>query len=75
MAIVVSLEAAWHELNNRRPTPEATIEAIKHSVRTRGLAALKEPATRERLSRCDRAAWRALDDWLDSFKRKSQQCG
>jgi hypothetical protein len=53
----------------RRPTPEATIEAIKHEVKTRGLAALKEPANRERLSRCDEAAHKALDHWLDNFKK------
>jgi hypothetical protein len=40
-------------------TPQTTIEAIMHSVRSRGLAALKEPATLERLSRCDK---RALDE-------------
>ncbi len=56
----------------RRPTPEATIEAIKHTVRTSGLAALKEPATRERLSRCDEAAIKTLDDWLDNFKQEAE---
>jgi hypothetical protein len=53
----------------RRPTPEATIEAIKYEVRTHGLAALNEPANRERLSRCDEAAIRTLDDWLTKFKK------
>ena len=38
------------------PTPDATIEAIMYSVRERGLSALDEPATRERLARCDAAA-------------------
>ena len=40
----------------RRPTPQTTIEAIMYCVRERGLAALKEPANVERLSRCDAAA-------------------
>jgi hypothetical protein len=54
----VSLDTAWAELNDyrNRPTPRATIEAVMHAVRKRGLAALKEPATAERLERCDEAA-------------------
>jgi hypothetical protein len=54
----VSLDAAWAELNDyrNRPTPRATIEAVMHAVRERGLAALKEPVTAERLQRCDEAA-------------------
>jgi hypothetical protein len=53
----VSLERAWNEINNplSRPTPQTTIEAILYCVRERGLAALKEPANIERLSRCDAA--------------------
>ena len=39
-----------------RPTPQTTIEAICYAVRERGLDALKEPATIERLSRCDDTA-------------------
>jgi hypothetical protein len=34
MSNVVSFERAWHELNDHRPTPQATLEAIKHSVRS-----------------------------------------
>jgi hypothetical protein len=54
----ISFERAWHELNDPRshPTPQVTVEAILHCVRERGLAALKEPANIERLSRCDTAA-------------------
>jgi hypothetical protein len=54
----VSLDAAWAELNDfrNRPTPKATIEAVMHAVRERGLAALTEPANIERLERCDAAA-------------------
>jgi hypothetical protein len=54
----VTLEQAWNEINDprNRPTPEVVVEAIMIAVRERGLAALKEPATAERLERCDAAA-------------------
>ena len=54
----LSLGALWERLNDPRrlTTPEAVIAAIMYCVRARGLAALKEPGNRERLSRCDRAA-------------------
>jgi hypothetical protein len=45
---------AYREID--RPTPEVVIEAIMFAVRERGLAALKEPATAERLKRCDATA-------------------
>jgi hypothetical protein len=48
-----------------RPTPQATIEAIMHSVRERGLGALREPATIDRLSRCDADARARLDRWIE----------
>jgi hypothetical protein len=38
------------------PTPQATVEAVMFAVRERGLAALIEGDTIERLSRCDTAA-------------------
>jgi hypothetical protein len=59
----IPLDRAWRELNDpgTRPTPQATIEAIMYCVRARGLAALKEPANLERLSRCDAAAIAQLD--------------
>jgi hypothetical protein len=53
-----------------RPTPNATIEAVKQAVRDRGIAALKEPANRERLSQCDDAARAEIDRWLTRFKAK-----
>jgi hypothetical protein len=37
-------------------TPRTTIEAIMWTVRARGVAALREAANIERLSRCDSAA-------------------
>jgi hypothetical protein len=54
----VSLDRAWHEINDRcnHATPQSTVEAIMLCMRERGLAALKEPANVERLSRCDAAA-------------------
>jgi hypothetical protein len=54
----VSIDRAYSELNNPRrfSTPQATIEALLHSVKERGIGALKEPANMERLSRCDEAA-------------------
>jgi len=58
MADDVSLERAWSELNDarNRPTPKATIDAIMFAARERGIAALKEPATAQRLDHCDDAA-------------------
>jgi hypothetical protein len=46
------------------------VEAIKQSVRDRGIAVLKEPATRDWLSQCDRAARAEIDRWLTRFKSK-----
>jgi hypothetical protein len=59
----VSLERAYSELNNpcRFATPQVVVEAILHCVRERGVAALKEPANIERLSRCDAAAKAQID--------------
>jgi hypothetical protein len=52
----VWLEHANREISGNRPTPKVTVEAVILTVRERGLAALKEPANIERLSRCDDAA-------------------
>jgi len=41
MADDVSLERAWHELSDNRPTPQTTIEAICYAVRQQGLDASK----------------------------------
>jgi hypothetical protein len=51
-----------------RGTPQTTIEAIMWSVRSRGLAALKEPATLERLSRCDEHARKEIDQRIETLK-------
>jgi hypothetical protein len=37
-------------------TSQTTIEAVIYCVRERGLAALREPANRQRLMTCDNAA-------------------
>ena len=52
----MSLDALYRALNNFRATPQTTVEAIMVTVRERGLAALKEAATVERLVRCDQVA-------------------
>jgi hypothetical protein len=57
----ISFERAWHELNDHRPAPQATIEAIMYCVRTRGIGALKDPANLARLQRCDQAAREQID--------------
>ena len=49
----MSLGALWDHLNRTHRTPQTTIEAVIHSVRERGVAALKEPANIERLLECD----------------------
>src|SRR5262249_5948109 len=58
MSDSVSLERAWAELNDsrNRPTPKATVDAVLFAVRTRGLAALQEPATKARVASCDARA-------------------
>jgi hypothetical protein len=54
----MSVGSLWQAVNDPRRygTPKVTINAILHAVRSRGIAALKEPATAERLARCDDAA-------------------
>jgi hypothetical protein len=54
--VFMSLDALWQRFNERRPTPQSTIEAIMYCVRERGVAALKEATNIERLARCDAAA-------------------
>lgn len=50
-----------------RPTPQTTIEAVMYSVRQRGLAALHEPATIERLGRCDEAARQQINERIEKL--------
>jgi len=65
----VSLERAHTELRNR-PTPEATIEAVKQAVRDRGICALNESQTQEQLQRCDADARACLDRWIEKGPSK-----
>jgi hypothetical protein len=67
MADDVSLDRAWHELRDSRPTPEVTIDAIKLAVRERGLRVLEDPLNQERLRRCDAGARARLDSWIAEF--------
>jgi hypothetical protein len=55
------------KLSRQRPTAQMTIEAVKQGVRDRGVSALNEPHTRERLQQCDSAAIAEIDPWL--FRR------
>jgi hypothetical protein len=69
MADDFSLERAWHELRDNRPTPEVTVEAIRQSVRERWLKELDEQVNQEQLGRCDAEARARLDRWLTNFQK------
>jgi hypothetical protein len=60
----VSLERAYEQMMKARRTPNATIEAVKQAVRDRGVSALDQIETLERLQRCDAAAIAEIDHWL-----------
>ena len=66
-----SLGAASERMLHNRPTPPVTIEAVLYSVRERGLAALKEPANLERLSRCDEAARAQINERIAKLEKGS----
>jgi hypothetical protein len=53
MADNASLERAYYELVENRPTPQTTVEALILGLRERGAAALNEPAVRQRLFALD----------------------
>ena len=55
--------------HRNRPTPRATIEAVMHAVRERGLAALKEPPTKERLDHCDATARAEIEQRIARLQR------
>jgi len=67
----VTLEQAYREINDpkNRPTAQVTIEAIMLAVCEHGLAALKEPATAERLKRCDAAAKAEIEQRIAKLKK------
>jgi hypothetical protein len=64
----VSLDRAWHELNNvrNRPAPSATLEALVFSLRSRGVQALEEPDVLRRLAQLDDAQARELKPHIAS---------
>src|SRR5262245_50581389 len=64
----VSLEHAYYDINRSNATPAVTLDAIKLSVRDRGIKALGEPLNQERIRRCDPAARAQLDRWLADFR-------
>ena len=68
----VTLEQAYREINDpqNRPTPRVTIEAIMLGMRERGLAALREPANLERLSRCDATAKTEINERIEKLGLK-----
>ncbi len=68
MADRVSLEHAYYDINRSNATPAVTLDAIKLSLRERGIKALYEPLNQERIRRCDPAARAQLDRWLADFR-------
>lgn len=50
-----------------RSTPQVVVEAIMHAVRERGIEALSEPSTLERLGRCDDASLAEIDRRTSQF--------
>ena len=51
----------------RRGRPGVVFEAVMFAVRDHGLAALKEPATAERLKRCDATARIAINQRIEKL--------
>jgi hypothetical protein len=51
-------------------TPQSTIDAVVYAVRTRGVAALGEPANEERLLRCDDAAMKQINERIENIRQK-----
>jgi hypothetical protein len=68
----LSLSGLWDALNDpaRHATPQSTIDAICYCVRARGIAALEEPNIKERLSRCDAAARKQIDERIETMRDK-----
>jgi hypothetical protein len=50
-----------------RPTPQTLIEAVMYSIRERGLPALDEPGTIDRLLRCDHPALDQINARIQSL--------
>jgi hypothetical protein len=62
------IDELWRLFNERRPTAQTTVEAIMLAVRERGLGALQEPGTKERLARCDAAAIKQIDQRITKLR-------
>src|SRR5262249_18776427 len=62
-----SFDAVYARINDPRrfPTPQATIEAIMHCVRERGLPALEEPSIQVWLSECDEPARKQINERIE----------
>jgi hypothetical protein len=83
----LSDDVAWDEFDRRererpapppkspRPTPPSTIDAILYAVRKRGLPALREAPTQERLARCDDAALQQLTGRIARILEKQANAG
>jgi hypothetical protein len=54
------------------PTPAVTVEAVRYSIRTRGLAALQEPDVLQRLQRCDIAAKAEINQRIERLREKGE---
>ena len=63
----LSFEALW-QFNERRPTPQATLEALMFSLRLGIIDGLARPGAKERLSRLSEEQLRAVCDRLRNFK-------
>jgi len=57
----------------QRPTAAVVVEAVIYVVRQRGIAALTEPDTIERLLRCDTAARAEINRRIDALLAR-QEC-
>jgi hypothetical protein len=60
---------AYERMPRNRPTPPVTIEAVLYCVSERGLAALKEPANLERLSRCNAVARAQINERIAKLEK------
>jgi hypothetical protein len=67
------LGATHERILCNRPTPQSTIEAVLYCVRERGLAALRERANVERLSRCDEKARAQINERIAKFENGSRE--
>ena len=67
MPTAAELQYHYEETLKRRGTPQTTVDAIKYSVRRRGLGALREPETLERMSRCDEAPRQQINSFIDKL--------